>query len=913
MSTLVDKITKNEKTFFQTSGSGGYKLTPKTLSGGGTSVDVVDCVRADGNTSYYYDTEVEKSLVVLHYTAGQLTGDIPTLTKKDYKVSVSYVLARDGTLYRLFDDARWSYHLGGSDADPCIGGNEFNSKRSVAIEISNFGWLKESGNGLITYSGTSYCTKEDTHLFHTLTGPWRGQRYFATFTEAQYASLKKLLKYLTGKHNIPYKFLSAEGAQDKAARHVLFTSKEEARAFKGIASHINFRQGKWDIGPAFDWHRLEEDGGSELHLPVNLGLGTRGTKQVVESYYTHTEATIRSGYFPMGTNTVWHGGVHVHKDPRTAVHAVAPGRVIAARLPQATDKAVGAYGSTSFVITRHTIEREKAKKHFFALYMHLHHEELTQKNTQLHAVPWLKAAAPATSNRYKVKIADLNFRSSPSSASKTNLIGPLTKGEVLVVTDKTTSDPWWKATRASGGAGWVRYSPDWLEPEAATVDPAAPLDAGLLSKLLAGDVVMVDRPVKAGDLLWTMGQYGSRGYRANMIHWEIFSEENLFADTKRYPDWTAVEDTNEDYNIDNRAIVGMVDQESGFFESDEILTSEELQKFYASRNKNVKQVRRIACRFVSEWGIDLDKAIPKMKGRWSTFGLKDDLSPYVFWKDAAAAKVPLPAKPLVWHYNPVAFVESLVDAVLPEQEAAPPPPRPEPSSIATTSTGRVTCTCGSTDDDLFVDPVTTPSGERDLYLAVKSFWISSFGASDPAYLHEDVAMVFVGHIAGEVGWEAKSMKNYNVGNHKRAKGKMFTAFRTWEEYTTEAKAKAACNCASHTEYVGRVEKKNGKIMYAVRFFPPHKQSHFGAFKTLNDGMAAHIGLLQRRYSGCTDALSKHAKGTAASAKFTARVDRIQSLATAYAGSLEGYATAGSYDAFIIACAQTARKKFEKNP
>ena len=912
MANLVDTITKNEQKFLQTSGSGKYKLTPKVVSGGGSSVDVIDCARADGKKTFYYDEEQPKSLIVLHYTAGQLTGDIPTLMNPDLKVSVAYVLARDGTIYRLFDDGRWSYHLGGTTADPCVGGNEVNSKRSIAIEISNFGWVSESGTALKTYTGTGYCTKEDTHLFHTLGSAWRGQRYFAAFTDAQYTNLKKLLKCLTAKHNIPYKLVDATGSADQAARYKMFASKDEARAFKGIASHSNFRQGKWDIGPAFDWHRLEEAGGSELHVPVDMGLGTRGTKQVVEAYHLHTEATIRSGYFPMGTNTVWHGGVHVHKESRAAVRAVAPGRVIAARLPQDRDKAIGTYGSANFVITRHTIERDKAKKHFFALYMHLFNEELAQANKRLHDVPWLRAPVPASTDRYQTKIADLNFRSSPSSASKDNLLGALKKDEVLKVTDKKSADPWWKATRADGTAGYVRYSPDWLEPASAPVDPAAPLDAEILTKLGTGDIVMVDRAVKAGDPLWTMGEYGSRGSRANMIHWEIFSEENLFADTKRYPGWSAAEDTSEDYNIDNREIVGMVDQESGFFESDDILTAEELQRFYSSQNKNVKQVRRIACRFVSEWGINLDKAIPKMKGRYMTWGLKDDISPYVFWAKAAAAKVPIPAKPLVWHYNPIAFVESLIDPVLPEQDA-PPPPRPEPAPVATTSTGRVACTCGSTDDALYVDPVTTPSGERDLYLAVKAFWIATAGASTPAYLHEDIAMVLVGHIAGEVGWQAKAMKNYNVGNHKRASGKLFTAFRTWEEYTTEAKAKAACNCTKHTEYVGRIEKKNGKIMYAVRFFAPHKQSHFSAFKTLNDGMAAHIGLLQRRYSGCTTALSLHGKGTAGSAKFEARVDRIESLATSYAGSLKGYATAGSYDAFILSCAQTARKKFEKNP
>ena len=80
-----------------------------------------------------------KTAIVLHYTAGQLKGDIPTLTTTDYDVCVAFVLARDGTLYRLFDEKYWSYHLGKG----CVGGDTVNSKRTVAIEISNFGWVAE--------------------------------------------------------------------------------------------------------------------------------------------------------------------------------------------------------------------------------------------------------------------------------------------------------------------------------------------------------------------------------------------------------------------------------------------------------------------------------------------------------------------------------------------------------------------------------------------------------------------------------------------------------------------------------------------------------------------------------------------------------------------------------------------------
>lgn len=898
MSALVDTIAKNEKAFREKAGNGNYTLTPSTLSAGGNSVDIVDCRRKDGDTSYYYTEETTKTAIVLHYTAGQLVGDIPTLTAKDNKVSTAFVLARDGTPYRLFDEKYWSYHLG----KDCVGGNSVNSKRTVAIEISNFGWVSESGNNLKIYSGSGvYCTKDETALFHTLPADWRGHRFYATFTKEQYASLKKLLRYLCAKYNIPYKFLSGSGGAASAPRYNLFASADDAKGYKGIAAHSNFRSDKWDIGPAFDWHKLEEEGGTELCLPVDIGQGFRGTRLALDGYYAHTEATIKSGYYPLGVNTVWHGGVHVRGEERAPVRAAAPGRVVAARLAGEAAKATGSYGSHNFVLLRHTVAVGTAKKHFWSLYMHLHHEELAASNETLKTIPWLQKPAAPSKDKYRIKIADLNFRSSPSSVSKDNILSAFAKDEIVKVIDAKTSAPWWKVERPSKAQGYVKYNPDWLEPAA----DGGGLDEELLGKLKDGKVVVPDRAVRAGDPLWTMGLYGSAGYRAALVHWEIFSEENLLGDAKRYPGWVAVEDASEDFNVDSKKIVGLVDQDAGWFESDEVLTVEELNRFYASQNKNVKALRRYCCKFVSEWGVDLDKAIDKMLGRFIKYGLKERMAPYVFWKDAADAKVPLPASRVVWHYHPVAFIEGLLDPVLEEADAvAAPEERPEPSADGEE------CACGSTKDSLYVAMKATPTVAKDMYQAIKKYWTTTYGASKPAHLHEDVAMVLMGHIAGEVGWDAKSMKNNNVGNHKKKSGKSFTAFSTWEEYKTEEGAKKAASCEKHTKYLGKME---GKSTYGVRFYPPHKQTHFAAFSSLDGGVKAHVDLLRGKYTGAFEALAEHAKGDADSADSDDRAARVEDLAEEYADSLTGYATADNYKDYIVACAKTAYKKFKDSP
>jgi N-acetyl-anhydromuramyl-L-alanine amidase AmpD len=200
-----------------------------------------------GISGYFYPETTQKDSIVLHFSCGFLAGDIATLVEQDSRMSVHYVLGRNGVAYQLFNTAYWSYHLGKG----CVGGNTLNSKRSVAIEISNIGPLVERGSFLVDIYGGIYCDLSDQQYYVKLPNPYRGYQYYATFTEKQYVSLKTLITYLCGKWNIPRKFLP------ELDRYNIFKDNASACAFKGIVSHVNYRaDGKVDIGPAFDWSKI---------------------------------------------------------------------------------------------------------------------------------------------------------------------------------------------------------------------------------------------------------------------------------------------------------------------------------------------------------------------------------------------------------------------------------------------------------------------------------------------------------------------------------------------------------------------------------------------------------------------------------------------------------------------------------
>jgi N-acetyl-anhydromuramyl-L-alanine amidase AmpD len=213
----------------------------------------------ESENTYFYDEKVKKDLIVVHFTVGYLAGDIPALSTPGRHISTSFLLGRDGVLYQLFSSAQWSYHLGRS----AIGGNGKNSKRSVGIEVSNIGPLKLSGNVLIDYYGNEYCTLDQKEAYHKLDAPYRGYDYYASFTDKQYDELIILLRYLTSVYDAPRTFLPEE------TRAELFASSDEANDFKGIASHVNFRTDKFDIGMAFDWQRVIEGVQAEQYQPTH--------------------------------------------------------------------------------------------------------------------------------------------------------------------------------------------------------------------------------------------------------------------------------------------------------------------------------------------------------------------------------------------------------------------------------------------------------------------------------------------------------------------------------------------------------------------------------------------------------------------------------------------------------------------
>ncbi len=191
-------------------------------------------------------------LIVLHYTAGgNVESTIAWFKNPRSRASAHYLVARDGTIYQFVRDEDTAWHAG---IPPRSGLSEEENRkreerariirpnqRGIGIEIDNWGLLKKTDGGFVTWNERPYRGE----VVET------GGNYWEPYTEAQYQSVAKLIQYLCHKHSIPPNY-PPEGPgtyhQDAGA----------LSSFRGILGHCAIDDTKLDPGPHFDWEKLAE-------------------------------------------------------------------------------------------------------------------------------------------------------------------------------------------------------------------------------------------------------------------------------------------------------------------------------------------------------------------------------------------------------------------------------------------------------------------------------------------------------------------------------------------------------------------------------------------------------------------------------------------------------------------------------
>jgi N-acetyl-anhydromuramyl-L-alanine amidase AmpD len=197
----------------------------------------------------YVQEATKKTQIVIHHTVSGdgISGDMATFKASKDKVAVHYIIDREGSIYRLFDEKYWAYHLGLKTEHFSKLGLSYKNLNKVSIGIELDSW-----GPVLLHGGKYYPVKWDSilkkYIPNTNAKPimgypeeyctsFRGHRYYEKYTTLQLNSLKELLVNLCKTHNIPSMY--------KGSRF-WNVNKDALNGEAGIWGHCSFRIDKSD-------------------------------------------------------------------------------------------------------------------------------------------------------------------------------------------------------------------------------------------------------------------------------------------------------------------------------------------------------------------------------------------------------------------------------------------------------------------------------------------------------------------------------------------------------------------------------------------------------------------------------------------------------------------------------------------
>jgi len=192
--------------------------------------------------SQYNTAKTAKTQIISHHTAG---GHNPNAVVDFWesdaqKVGTHYVIGGkstrngdstyDGVIVQALPETAWIYHLG------VKGSNGVYDKRSIGIEICNYGYLNFKNGKYINYVASEVPASDVVDLGFS----WRGYRYWHKYTDKQLESLKFLILDISKRLNLNVK---------KAWDVKSFETDISKFSKDALTTHVNYRLDKTDLSP----------------------------------------------------------------------------------------------------------------------------------------------------------------------------------------------------------------------------------------------------------------------------------------------------------------------------------------------------------------------------------------------------------------------------------------------------------------------------------------------------------------------------------------------------------------------------------------------------------------------------------------------------------------------------------------
>ena len=140
----------------------------------------------------------------------------------------------DGVMVQAFPEGNYGWHLGKN-------GSQKMHKNSVAIEVCNFGWVKDGK----AYQGT----KVEESQIVTLDKPFRGHTTWHRYSDAQIEALRLWILWIAERDGIDVRAGLPALIKEKGADAFEWNEDAYYGRVKGLWTHTNTRKDKVDMFP----------------------------------------------------------------------------------------------------------------------------------------------------------------------------------------------------------------------------------------------------------------------------------------------------------------------------------------------------------------------------------------------------------------------------------------------------------------------------------------------------------------------------------------------------------------------------------------------------------------------------------------------------------------------------------------
>ena len=195
----------------------------------------------------YKEGPIKSEWVFLHHTAGW-NNPYNTIDNwgRDTRgaISTEFVLGGpsvkgnddkyDGVMVQAFPEGNYGWHLGNN-------GSQTMHKNSVAIEVCNFGYIKDGK----TYAGTRV---EESQIV-TLSKPFKGYKTWHRYSDKQIEILHKWILWIGERDGIDIRAGLPALVKQKGADAFEFNEDAYYGKVKGLWTHTNTRKDKFDMFP----------------------------------------------------------------------------------------------------------------------------------------------------------------------------------------------------------------------------------------------------------------------------------------------------------------------------------------------------------------------------------------------------------------------------------------------------------------------------------------------------------------------------------------------------------------------------------------------------------------------------------------------------------------------------------------